>query len=161
MQSDGSAREARTWRTGRAAAGALGLIFAILYLLEGQGLPLGRMRAPGPGIFPLIVGIIFAAVSIGVIIDALKSQHPGQVSFPKGEDLTRVLLVSGSFLLYVVLMDVLGFIVSTLGLVLCFTKIVGKVSWPVAIASSAFVTLAVWAVFVLALGVRLPTGIWS
>jgi len=151
----------RTWRIGRAAAGALGLIFALLYLFEGRNLALGRLRAPGPGIFPLVVGVIFALVSIGVIADALLAKTAGAASFPKGEDLKRLLVTFAAFFVYVLLINVLGFLIATLLLVIFYTRTVGRISWLQAGASAIGITLVVWAVFVLVLGVKLPLPIWS
>jgi hypothetical protein len=149
----------RTWRIGRAAAGAVGLVCAIIYLLEGRNLPFGRMNAPGPGVFPLFVGVIFAVVSAWVIADALLTRSPGRTSFPKGRDLRRLLTVFGAFCVYVVLFNVVGFLVSTVALAIVFTRAVGEISWLKAAAWSVLVTGLVWGAFVVLLGVRLPAGI--
>jgi putative tricarboxylic transport membrane protein len=161
MASDAPKQGIRTWRAGRATVGALGLVFAILYILEGQSLNFGRMRAPGPGIFPLIVGVIFALVSAGVIADALLSKSAGRATFPKGEDLKRLVVVFVSFVAYAALFNILGFPVTTVALVTIFTRVVGNISWPKAAISGVGMTFLMWATFVLLLGVRLPTGIWS
>lgn len=160
LASDSAARSARTWRIGRAAAGALGLIFGILYLLEGQNLALGRMRAPGPGVFPLVVGVIFVLVCIGVIADALWSKQPGSVDFPKGQDLNRLVIIFGSFVVYVAVLNVFGFLLATVLLVTVFTRLVGDIPWLKATACGVGVTLLVWSAFVVLLGVQLPAGIW-
>lgn len=151
----------RTWRIGRAVAGALGLAFALLYLSEGRELALGRMAAPGPGVFPLIVGIIFALVSISVIADALFSKDAGSLSFPKGEDRRRLVIVFIAFAVYAALFNVVGFPIATVALVVLFTRLVGNISWLKAVACGVGVMLLVWGAFVLLLGVRLPTGMWG
>jgi putative tricarboxylic transport membrane protein len=161
LANEATARGSRTWRVGRATAGALGLAFAVFYLLEGRDLPLGRMGAPGPGVFPLGVGVIFALVSVGVIADALLTRRPGTASFPEGRDLTRLVLVAGGFVAYVLLLNVFGFVIATFVLVAAFTRLVGNVSVLTAGASGVGVTLAVWAVFTLFLGVRLPSPMWG
>lgn len=154
------AREARTWRTGRATAGALGLMFALLYLTEGRNLEFGRLSAPGPAVFPLIVGLLLAAVSIGVIADAVLSREPGRASFPKGTDLRRIGAAFGLFVAYIVLFNLLGFLVATALLVAAYTRIVGRVAWWQSATCAVGLTASVWIVFVLILGVRLPWGIW-
>lgn len=161
MASEATARETRAWRIGRAAAGALGLIFAVVYLVEGRNLALGRMGAPGPGVFPLVVGILFALVSIAVIADALLTRRAGRTAFPEGQNLRRIALVFGIFVAYVSLLTVLGFLIATAVLVTLYTRLASKVSWLWAAASGVGVTFAVWMVFAFFLGVRLPAGIWS
>jgi len=159
MASNALAEGTRLWRTGRAVTGALGLIFSILYLVEGRNLELGRLGAPGPGIFPLIVGVIFALVSAGVIADALLSKTPEKVTFPKGDDRKRLVIVYVSFAIYAALFKVVGFLFATVALVTIFTRIVGNVSWPKALICGLGLTCLMWVLFVLLLGVRLPTGI--
>ncbi len=160
LASESPARGTRSWRIGRATAGALGLVFALVYLNEGRQLDIGRMAAPGPGVFPLGVGVLLALVSIGVIADALLTGRPGRTGFPEGEDLRRLALVSGAFIAYVVLLNVVGFLIGSVLLVITFTRLVGQVSWITAAASGIGVTLSVWAVFTLVLGVRLPAPVW-
>ncbi|MDO9524838.1 MAG: tripartite tricarboxylate transporter TctB family protein [Gemmobacter sp.] len=161
MESNAQSGAHRTWRNGRIAAGALGLGFAVVYLVEGNNLTLGRMRSPGPGVFPLVVGVLFALVSIGVIFDALTTREPGVSSYPKGADLRRLLLVSGAFVVYVALLMVIGFPVATLAFVICFARLVGNVSWFRAVLGGVGLSATVWVIFTLILGVRLPAGIWS
>ena len=140
------AQGTRAWRIGRAMPGALGLLFSGIYLLEGRGLRMGTMDAPGPGIFPLVVGILFALVCLGVIADAMLTREPGTASFPKGQDLKRVVVVFGAFVVYVLLLEVLGFLVATTLFVALYTRVVGKVSWLKSVLSGACVAAAVWAI---------------
>ena len=161
MGSNAPSESIRTWRIGRAAAGALGLLFAILYLIEGRNLEIGRLNAPGPGIFPLVVGVIFALVSAGVIADALLTKDAGKATFPQGEDRKRLVTIYSSFVLYAVLFNVIGFPLATFALVTLFTRIVGEISWQKAILCGVGTTLLMWVTFVILLGVRLPMGIWS
>jgi len=161
MVNNSSADKIRTWRIGRATAGALGLIFAILYLVEGRNLEIGRLGAPGPGIFPFIVGVIFALVSAAVIADALWSKDAGTATFPQGEDRRRLVGVYVSFVIYALLFNVIGFPVATVALVAVFTRLVGNNSWPKAALCGLGMMGLLWGTFTLLLGVRLPAGIWS
>lgn len=151
----------RTWRIGRMAAGALGLVFVVLYLFEGSSLPFGQMRAPGAGVFPIFVGTMFGFVCIGVMLEAAFTREPGTTSYPVGPDLQRLLLVSLCFVLYVALMVVIGFPIATVAFVACFARLVGKVSWLRATLSGMVLSASVWSIFTLVLGVRLPAGFWS
>jgi putative tricarboxylic transport membrane protein len=156
-----NAESVRTWRNGRAAAGALGLLFSAVYLLEGRDLRMGTMDAPGPGVFPLIVGILFALVSIGVIAEALLTREPGTAAFPKGPDRKRLIVVFAAFVAYILLLQVLGFLVATVLFVAFYCRIAGEVPWKWSLVSGAGVAAAVWLVFAFLLEVRLPEAIWS
>lgn len=138
-----------------------GLVFSVLYLIEGNSLAFGEMRAPGPGVFPMFVGVLFGLVSLGAIVEAVFTRSPGETVYPAGPDLKKLLLVSGCFVAYAALLLVAGFLVATILLVACFARLVGSVSWLRAFMGGAGVALTVWGVFTLVLGVRLPAGIWS
>jgi putative tricarboxylic transport membrane protein len=154
-------RHAGAWRNGRAAAGALGLLVAGAYLVEGWGLRSGSMDAPGPGIFPLVVGLLFALVSLGVIVDALLAKEPGAATFPTGPDLRRLLIISAAFVTYVVLLNVLGFALATAFFVAFYSRLVGSVSWLWSLVAGVGMAAVVWLVFDFLLEVHLPEAIWN
>ena len=158
-----SAQSGRTgaWRNGRAAAGALGLLLAGGYLIEGWSLKWGSLSAPGPGIFPLVVGVLFALVSLGVIVEALIAKEPGAATFPTGPDLRRLLIISAAFVAYVLLLNVLGFPLATALFVAFYCRVVGLVSWLWSLVAGVGVAGGVWLVFGFLLEVNLPEAIWS
>ena len=143
------------------AAGALGLAFVVLYLFEGSSLPFGQMRAPGAGVFPIFIGTIFGLVCIGVMQEAAYTREPGTTRYPVGPDLQRLLLVSLCFVLYVTFLVVIGFPIATVAFVVCFARLVGKVSWLRATLGGVVLSASVWTIFTLVFGVRLPAGFWS
>jgi len=122
---------------------------------------MGTMDAPGPGIFPLVVGILFALVSVGVIADALLTREPGTANVPKGQNLKRVLVIFGAFVVYVLSLQVLGFLMATPLFVAFYAHVAGKVSWRKSALCGACVAAAVWVVFDLLLQAPLPEAIWS
>lgn len=161
MPSSAQPGHAGAWRNGRAAAGALGLLIAGAYLTEGWSLRSGSLDAPGPGIFPLVVGLLFALVSLGVIVDALLAKEPGAATFPRGPDLRRLLVVSAAFVTYVLLLNVLGFPFATAFFVAFYCRVVGSVSWLWSLVAGVGVAAVVWLVFDFLLEVHLPEAIWN
>lgn len=119
------------------------------------------MDAPGPGIFPLVVGILFALVSLGVIADALLTKETGTATFPTGPGLRRILVVSAAFVAYVLLLSVLGFPLATALFVAFYSRVVGGVSWLWSLVAGVAVAAGVWLVFGFLLEVRLPEAFWS
>lgn len=122
---------------------------------------MGTMDAPGPGIFPLVVGVLFALVSIAVIADALLTKQTGVATFPRGQHLRRLLVVFFGFVVYVLLLRVLGFPLVTALFVAFYCRVVGKISWLRSLVAGIGVAAAVWLVFGFVLEVRLPEPIWS
>jgi putative tricarboxylic transport membrane protein len=158
-----SAQSGRTgaWRNGRAVAGALGLLLGGGYLIEGWSLKWGSLSAPGPGIFPLVVGVLFALVSLGVMVEALFATTPGAAAFPSGPDLRRLVIVSAAFVAYVFLLNVFGFLLATALFVAFYCRVVGSVSWVWSLVAAFGVAIVVWLVFGFLLEVPLPEAIWS
>lgn len=161
MPSNALAPTDRARRSGRIAVGILGLACSAIYLFEGRGLRLGTMAAPGPGVFPLVVGILFALVSLAVVIQAWRGRDEGKASFPAGADLRRLLIMALAFLAYVGLLTFLGFTLSSALFVAFYCRVVGRVSWLLSLAAGVGVSITVWLIFGFLLEVRLPTAFWS
>ncbi|MBM9593161.1 tripartite tricarboxylate transporter TctB family protein [Roseitranquillus sediminis] len=157
MAADGTTE----WRTGRTVAGVLGLAFSGVYLLEGRTLDFGTMDAPGPGIFPLAVGILMAVVSLGVIAEARTTREPGKLHLPAGYDATRLLSVFTALVVFVLALSVLGLPIAAFLFVAFYVRLVGRVTWAASVLSGAGVAIGVYVVFEVLLGVRLPDPVWA
>lgn len=161
MPSSEQAEGSRSLRNGRIAVGALGLLCSIVYLFEGRNLRFGTMDEPGPGVFPLIVGLLFSLVSLAVVVQAWRMDDDEGTNFPKGAERRRLIVVFLAFLAYVGLLTVLGFILSTALFVAFYCRTVGRVSWVASIGAGVGVSVSVWLVFGFLLEVRLPMGMWN
>ncbi|WP_371380044.1 tripartite tricarboxylate transporter TctB family protein [Sporomusa aerivorans] len=81
------------------------------YLLVAGSLPLGTLKAPGAGLFPLIIGILWAAVSLFALANRRGEENNGDS--PDGADSARVFKVSAAIVIYTLLLPVIGFSLST------------------------------------------------
>jgi hypothetical protein len=59
----------------RAAGGALLLALAVVFIVGGTQLNVGTARRMGPGYFPLSVGLVLAALALGVIVNAVRGDE--------------------------------------------------------------------------------------
>jgi putative tricarboxylic transport membrane protein len=135
-----------------------------LYLLlvsEGLGY-LDRTGAPGPGFFPRWVGLILLVLAIAWGIAELRAPISSQVE----QDLEpRGWLRSARFLLalvaFVVLLEPVGYVLSSLAFMLFLTFTVGTTrgTWWLNVLVSLAASVGVHLVFVHALGVTLPTSV--
>lgn len=100
------------------------LLFSLVVCYESFRLPIGRFGKPGPGFFPLLLGIILGVLSLIFLLTHIFGRHQtiAPSSFPrKGK---QVLLTLGALILYSALLPFLGYLVSTFVLVfylLCLT----------------------------------------
>lgn len=163
---------------GRLVMGAVGVLCALIYLNEIRGMRLGTAADPGPALFPLVLGIAFAAVGLTIVVTEIVSQRvrtrdashlaggtpatqPADGTREKWRDKRELLLLIGLFVTYAILLPHLGHFVATLLFCLVFLRSVGRLSWiRVAVWSTVF-SVSVHVLFVGILGVRLPIGLIS
>lgn len=133
--------------------------FGSLVIYEARGLPYHSEFGPGPGFFPLWIGIGIVVCSLFML---------GAIFFRGGEtfeiskvELVRALSAWLAFVLAIVLMRLIGFGLS-FGLLTAFLVLVldRRSPW-LAIGVAMGLALGFHLVFAVALGVSLPAGPWG
>ncbi len=132
----------------------------VLAIILSAGMPMGRISKPGPGFMPFWVGVILALLSTGLLLGALfRKGGDEKISFLGGEQRwPAVIWTVGSLLGYGFLMEPLGFIISTLILLLFLFRYIGNQKWWVACMGTVLVTLVAHLIFKVGLQVQLPRG---
>ncbi|GAA5145505.1 hypothetical protein GCM10025768_02830 [Microbacterium pseudoresistens] len=145
-----------TKRRGRIVVGAAGAIIGAIYLIMAFQLSMGRPAAPGPGVFPVVVGIFLIVASIGMILEAVVSSAlEGDIEFPRGPALKRLAIFVGGTLAFIVLLPVLGLFLSAALYILLVIKALGRKGWLVPLIASAALSAIVAVSFVILLKVPL------
>jgi putative tricarboxylic transport membrane protein len=131
------------------------------YLLGCIRLQRGTFEVPGSGLFPLLIGIVIVALSFALLIQTLTGSNTplgGVESFPKGADFRRVAFVTLALFLYAFLLNYIGYLVCTTGLMVALLRALGLKKWG-AIALIAILTgVLSYGLFVFVLDVPLPRG---
>jgi hypothetical protein len=152
----------------RDLASAAGLaVLAIAYLVAGRAYSLDTLAAPGPGVFPLAVGVLLLGLAIGQGAAALpRGRRPGSpappasAGKPAGERGVsgRVLALMGVLVAYAAAAGPIGFLTASFALVLVSSRLLGARDWlrPALLAAGA--TAGAYVIFVLWLAVPLPRG---
>jgi putative tricarboxylic transport membrane protein len=148
----------RTRRAGEVFAASTLCAIGVLIAVVARRLPYWHDYAPGPGFFPLWLGILLActaAVELAIVL-----RRPSTETAPSSDPpLTRrAAWVGGLTVLAAVLVAPLGFVLAT-------GVFVAAVSWALAPdrkflngLTTVLIPLVVWLVFVAWLGVPLPRG---
>ncbi len=127
----------------------------------GYQLNIGVLREPGSGFMLFWLGIIVIGLSLCTFIPAVRSKGV------KG-DLTslwteirwqKVISVLAALFIYAYILVPLGFILSTILLLIFLFKAVEPQKWPGAIIGAVITTLAAYGLFQLWLGCQLPQGL--
>lgn len=129
------------------------------YLVNGMSLPLGTAARPGPGFFPLVVGVFGAAVALVWTVIAVRRAPPAVSAAavaPEGRRRVRmtVALLAG----YCLFLPWAGFPLVALGFVGFLLRWLGgrwTEAWVIALVSA----LGSYYLFGALLGVPLPRGV--
>ena len=144
---------------------ALLTIAGLVAVNEARRLRFGAVTAPGPGLFPLVLAAGFTLVCLILLVAALRAPADTAAAEPggAGEGGTRwkALATLGVMLAYAFVLEPLGFVAATCGLLCFFFRVLEGMRWTVAVAASAFTSVVTYVVFKVWLYVRLPPGPWG
>ena len=129
---------------------------------EAYRLELGTLRDPGSGFIFFWVGIIMIGLSLGVLIRAIKEKAiPGELKKVLWTEVRwrKIVVVLAALSLYAYFFTILGFILSTILLLIFLFKAIEPQSWTKAVLGAIITTFAAYGLFHLWLGVQLPRGL--
>lgn len=126
--------------------------------------PLGAMDLPGPGLVPLVAGLLLIALSAQLLLSALPTvgtaDRKGAVSAvePEKAELRKPLLMLAAMGAYIFTMGWAGYLLNTFLLVLLGVRIMGGRDWAIPLLVAAGTTILTYLLFVSFLNVPLPQG---
>jgi hypothetical protein len=108
----------------------------------------------GPGYFPRLLSVVLAAIGLFVMAGAMQSA--AEIQRLRAWDLKGLLWVTGSVMLFAVLLYPLGFVISLFVLVMVSSKASPEFTWKGALANAAVLIALCVGVFVYGLGLKFP-----
>ncbi len=141
-------------------ADSLWLILGVAVCVESWNLKIGTFKGPGPGFLPFWAGVFLGLLSLVSLLRTAYSKTIGdEPSVWTGVNVPKLALVLLALLLYVALLDILGFFPCTLLLLVFLFRAVEPYPWYTVLLASVLTLASVYAVFVLLMDVRLPSGV--
>jgi len=138
------------------------LLLAAYICIESLRLPLGSWRDPGAGFLPMGSGLCLGILSILAYLQArFRSRDEARGSWYSKERWKSLLAILAVLFAYSLILDFLGFLMSTFILLLLLFRLVEPQRWVVAVGGSALASLAAYAVFEVWLKTQLPKGIFG
>jgi len=135
------------------------LVLGLAVCIEAWRLTVGDFTRPGPGFLPFWAGALLALLSLISLIQTMAEKPDEEPSVWAGVNIAKLGLVMLALLLYVVLLDTLGFLVCTFLLLLFLFRVVEPYRWYIVLLASALSLASVYILFVRLLEVRLPSGV--
>jgi putative tricarboxylic transport membrane protein len=143
------------------------LIMALIWMglgitlaVSAYRLGLGELRSPGPGLMPFLFGISLSACSLPIFIRALRVTYEQKhENLWSGVAFKRLIVVVASLLSYTLILEKVGFAVSTFFLLFLLFKAIGSRKWSFSLIVSVLTVAVSYFVFVILLKVELPLGL--
>jgi putative tricarboxylic transport membrane protein len=134
------------------------LVLAIVIGLKAARFPLGELKRVGPGFFPLILAIALGVLSLALLKKSLKQD--GKVDTVHWPDQWRgIILAFVSLFIYALVLDQVGFIITTLVFTLVLFKYAYPKRWLLPLIGSITATVSSFTLFKKILAIPLPSGI--
>ena len=137
------------------------LVCGVFITVSSLRIHVGTFGDPGPGLFPLITGILMGIISGGMFIKShLQSTSAGQEPLGKDKRLwhNKSVATVVIMLLYAITIDWLGFLTVTLLILFILYKAVGNLSLKVSLGGAILTAAIAYLLFKVWLNVQLPVG---
>jgi putative tricarboxylic transport membrane protein len=143
-------------QAGDLRASLIFLALGVGVCFEASRLGFGSVQGPEPGFFPWLGGLALAGLSLGLFSQAWRGRGPA--ASPTGE-WTRPAMLLAALVLYVPLLEPVGYPVATAGLTIVALRILETRRWSVTVGVSVVLAVGSFLLFRRGLGVGLPAGI--
>ena len=141
--------------------GLIGLALGGFVVWSGLKLKLGTINDPGAGFVLFYTGVLMCLFAASIVATALTEGGPTFGSRWENTRWTKPLLVIACLIAFSFALDPLGFLLSSIPLMLLLLRLVDPVRWPLAIPIALLVPLGMWWVLKRLLLIQLPSGIFE
>lgn len=135
-------------------------IFSLFVCYQSILLPLWSGKKPGPGLYPLFLGITLSFLSlVFIIVKGFRQNKEAVPLWADRRNRKRILLTFGMLICYAIVLPFLGFLVSTFFLIFFLLGLSYSRRWVVLGIASFLISIAFYIIFQILLKIQLPYGI--
>ncbi len=138
--------------------GILMLMFSAAVIEGSRRMPASNTFGPGAGFLPFWLGLLMAGLSILLMVNATRTKEKtaGGSPFPQGRFVVSILECVGGLAGFILLLEPLGFLVSTVLLTAFLMRIVEGEKWVTTAVVAVANAVGLYIVFQVLLGAGLP-----
>jgi putative tricarboxylic transport membrane protein len=136
--------------------GFAAVLGGIVLAVAGWWLDLGTTKLPGPGFFPLLIAVSMGGLGVWLLLHPGREEKPFRSGSARWSSFTLAL---ASVVSYAALLQDLGYLISTFGLLMVQLRWVEKQNWRVSLLTAGIAAVVSLVVFRVFLKVPLPAGI--
>jgi uncharacterized membrane protein len=135
-------------------AGIMYMVIGLFFAVIATQYPMGTAAKMGPGYFPFYLGLLMTLLGLLVLVKSLGAKAAIE-SIPKFH--WRIIaLITGSVVLYGILLPTMGFIVAVFVLVFMSASASHEFHWKGTLINATFLVVFTYSVFVLGLKLQFP-----
>lgn len=142
-------------------SGIFGLALSVFVIWQAYSLGLGVVTDPGSGYVMFYAGLLMALFSLIILYGAVTEGGPTFLSRWEGVLWTKPLIVISALIVFALLFETLGFLPSTMLLLITLLRVIDPVAWTRAIPIAILVPLLAWYVLDRLLLIQLPAGVFG
>ena len=135
-------------------AGIMYMVIGLFFAIVATRYQYGTAAKMGPGYFPFWLGMLMAAMGLLVLVRSLGAKATIE-AIPKF-NFKVIGLITGSIILYGILLPKMGFIVAVLVLVMIASSASKEFSWKAALINAVVLIAFTYSVFVIGLKLQFP-----
>lgn len=146
------------------AIGGIAVVFAGFVLVQALALDfIQRSNIPGPGFFPTFLACAIGLLGVLLFVSRLRgtADQFGEAAAPSRGELSRSMIVWLAILIAVLLLELVGFLLTSAALIAALLFGVERLRSLGALLTVILIPLACYFLFVVLLQVRLPAGPWG
>jgi putative tricarboxylic transport membrane protein len=138
--------------------GIVVFIFSGFVIQEAWQMPKQSTFEPGVGFFPLWLGVLMATLSVILMVTSwLRSADSEKKTvFPGRQALTAIVLLMAGLAVYILLLEVLGFLVDTMFFAAYLMRVVMREKWKMALLIAVITSASLYLIFQILLQINLP-----
>ena len=142
-------------------SGLFGFLFGVFIIRDGVRLDIGGFHQPGPGLFVLLGGVFLAIFSALILLQSILAKTITTDSETRGgiENPWVIVFIFMGLVIYVLIFEWLGFIITTFLLVTFLLRLLEQKKWWNILLTAGVITLSTFIIFNVFLKSGLPKGI--
>ncbi|MGL9618834.1 tripartite tricarboxylate transporter TctB family protein [Bradyrhizobium sp. U531] len=141
--------------------GLIGLALGAFVIWSGMKLKLGTINDPGSGYVLFYTGILMCVFAGAIIVAAVTDGGPTLASRWENVRWSKPLLLIACLVAFSVALEPLGFLLSSIPLMLLLLRLIDPVRWTLAIPIAVLVPSGMWWVLKRLLLIQLPSGLFG
>ena len=141
--------------------GLVALALSLFVVWAGIDMGMGTINDPGSGYVLVYAGLLMILFSAIMLYSAVKDGGPTFLSLWRDVLWTKPLIVIALLIAFTLAFETLGFLISTIILLMVLLRVIDPVPWVRATTIAVLVPLVCWYVLVKLLLIQLPSGIFQ